>query len=142
MTIPAFNRLLTSGPKCPRCGENTCKHLYIPYPVPQESQPMLLRSGERSGSPPKAPQKTLSHKEKIERLIALITEKRTPRLKGRIRVELIGGSLNFKVRRNGKAILICKAEAQRTFSGGGGLVSLRQFGHEITFTTLPASTLT
>ncbi|KKL45496.1 hypothetical protein LCGC14_2355080 [marine sediment metagenome] len=53
-----------------------------------------------AGRPP------LSHKEKIERLIALITEKRTPRLKGRIRVELIGGPLNFKVRRNGKAILI------------------------------------
>ena len=68
----------------------------------------LLTSGERSDlAPPLTPKPPLSHKEKIERLIALIAEKKTPRLKGRIKVELTKvGNLNYKVRRNGSAILI------------------------------------
>lgn len=122
--ITAFNRLLTCGPQCPQCGKGICKHLYIPHPVPIAPQPILWRAGERSGSPPRLPglfqalkespgpselakvMKPLSHKEKVERLIELIAEKRTPRLKGRIKVELVSASFNYRVRRNGKAILI------------------------------------
>ena len=85
----------------------------------------LLTSGERSGSHPELPglfqalketpgpselakdMKPRTHKEKIERLIELIAEKKTPRLKGRIKVEITKvGNLNYKVRRNGTAILI------------------------------------
>ena len=84
----------------------------------------LLTSGERSGSAPKLPglfqavketlgpselakeMKPRTHKEKLERLIELITEKRTPRLKGRIRVEIVTSTLNYAVRRNGAAIVI------------------------------------
>ncbi len=67
----------------------------------------LLTSGERSGSPsPLAPLRPRSHQEKLERLIALIAEKKMPRLKGRIRVEIVTSNINYAVRRNGKAIVI------------------------------------
>ena len=67
----------------------------------------LLTSGERSDERTDGPRAPLTHQEKIERLIALIAEKKMPRLKGHIRVELTRvGNLNYRVRRNGSAILI------------------------------------
>ncbi|KKK87711.1 hypothetical protein LCGC14_2750480, partial [marine sediment metagenome] len=56
-----------------------------------------------AGPPPLRP---LTHQQKIERLIELIAEKRTPRLKGHIKVELVKSDRNYRVHRNGKAILI------------------------------------
>ena len=98
--ITAFNRLLTAGERSDLAPKS--KALETLFEQAKAFDIDRLKGAEVTVQL----KKPRSHKEQLERLIELITEKRTPRLKGRIRVEIVTSTLNYAVRRNGAAIVI------------------------------------